>query len=256
MFGDLEAEFEQASRDALKGELFLVEGLLEALDRLLKDLGTVDTNSLGTHRWVVMLFLGQNLNLLHNALNLALRGYAPEVMILIRAALERVVLSMFFIEFPEEEESYRTEGYRIFYQKHPGWIEGLLTCIDKEGCVFKVDSTPNYWTKSIYTYLMEEANKFSHPSEGYVYGAMAKQIWSSGGGVRPLVMGPQRLDQYTTKLLVMKIVQSLLWSLLVLQKGLELGLLIREIELIGKSVKFVKETQAEYAREEPLIIRS
>lgn len=251
MFGEIEEKLRQRTEGMLPSELSIQRDLLSCYERLQKEIkGTPE--QIGYPNWTIMLFVGRNLTIINNSLSMFLEGYLPTMMALVRLVMERVILSMYFAEFPVREVEYRKEGYSSFFNKN-GWHDKLIAEIDRTGHLFKNETShtadPKYWFKSMYKFLMEEASKFLHPTEEYDYTAVVSFRERDNKERTPLIIGPQEYNLPTLKVGLIKLIQPTVWSIMVLNKVFGLNLTTAELSTLDSAVNLVKEINMEKAPE-------
>lgn len=153
-----------------KQDFELLESLLGVVEACMDAITKVKIGQHPEHE--VLLLLGQNLTLLSSSAHLVHRGYAREPMILLRSVAEQLILAIYFREFPETEEEYRTKNYRNFFRDHK--IEKMMKRVQKEGKRFKKvgQDDKNYLHQRLFKELYEEASYFSHSNPGIINGVM------------------------------------------------------------------------------------
>lgn len=166
--------------------------------------------------WTILVLLSQTLPLMNNGLSLLASGYLRSSEIMIRVASEAMILSAYFKEFPDAEEEYRTLNYRDFFHNHK--IEEMLKRVEKEGKIFISDKEAAkkvQWNKIVFLNLFKESSRFLHNNPNLLYDLTVDNIGSSPEK-GPLIMGPQLYSDDSLSMGLRRLLNALLFSLVVL----------------------------------------
>jgi len=202
----IERKNRQRFIESFDDEISRLNGSLHILD---ERLNLLEKDWLGKQS---ILFISQNFSMLNNSFQLLSKGYELESMMLIRPIAERIILSLYFYEFPADLDLYRKQdGPRKFYASlknkgYKNYLEGVLDRIMAEGKSF-TDTFKAEWAKELLSSLVDEPSKLLHANES------SALIASSKG--RRLIRGSNfRIS--SSKIVLSKIRQSALWSVIVL----------------------------------------
>lgn len=194
-----------------ENDILSFNSLTAILDERLSWADHVKKNKSVNERFAA-LFIAQNHSVLNNALDLITLGYELESLILIRPAAERIVLTIYFCEFPDDLNIYRKKlGYRKFYAHlkrlgYANYLEGALNRIEKEGVLWRNSQTAG-WAHELHTSLIDEPSRLLHVDEAY-------GLTASVRGAK-IIRGPHaRIG--SSKVVISKIRQATLWSIIAL----------------------------------------
>lgn len=193
-------------------------------------LGQFEKNWQGQH---AVLFISQNYSVLHNSLQLLSTGYELESMMLIRPAAERVILTLYFYEFPADLDTYKKEdGPRKFYASlrtkgYKNYLEGALDRIMAEGKLF-TNTFKDQWAKELFVSLVDEPSKLLHANE------FPATVASVRG--HRLIRG-SHFRIRSSRIVLSKIRQAALWSILALFETQQMQMAFWEDLTIRHEVK-------------------
>lgn len=193
--------------------------------------GKIKTDQYPEH--TVLNFSAQNLQLINNAYILFTQGYFRSPAALLRTVSEHLILSMYFVEYPDKEAEYRSIHHSDFFNKNA--IEKMLSKIDREGKVFRIASFKkyNFWNKTIYKNLFEELCYFVHPNVNIINNLMFDEVDGK------YHKGPRLQDHDLLCVLLRKIFECLVYSILILDKTFKPEQTSQEIEVIKKSTEMI-----------------
>lgn len=186
--------------------------------------------------WTILILLSQTLPLMDNGLNLLSKGYLRSSEITIRVASEAIILSTYFKEFPEAEEEYRTMHYTDFFHKHD--IDKMLKKVERDGKFFITDKKKAKelrWNKRVFLNLFKESSRFLHNNPEVIYKL------SSNTSDTSLIMGPQLYSNDVLSMGLRRLFNTLITSLVILGKSLNIVPNNNEIEIIKESSRLINE---------------
>ncbi len=235
----LELECRNHFDTLLVGEMKIVNDLIEVFqDFLNKTNGSIkDTDH---PQWSVMLGSGSNLQLALSAINSLRNGYFRTSLITSRTMAEQVVTAMYFLEFPQKEEEFRSMGYKEFNKKNGPWLEGPLKKIDAEGKIFVKDNNSSYWHDLVWNGITEELNHFSHFDADSVYGTLAS-FERKEQLKHFFVPGPQKLPKNLYRAVVCRILELVLCSMVVIWEAFKIQQTSNETNVIKTAVSLCNE---------------
>lgn len=234
MFDDIEIENANKLNELLPIELGNFLLLLDVLNSYLNKVnGTIRNDQYPQH--TILNFSAQNLQLVNNAYILFTQGYLRSPAILLRAVSEQLILSMFFLEYPEKENEYRTTPYMDFFKENR--IEKMLSQIDREGKIFKKDNFAeyNYWNRAIYRNFFEQLSNFVHSNPDVIDNLMYDE---TAGKYHK---GPKIQNIDILKYFMRMLYESILFTILILDKAFEPKQEKKEMEIIKKATQIIKE---------------
>ncbi len=141
------------------GLMYLLDGKIEYANKYLE----IDS----VHKRVSILFMSQNYSLLSNAFSLLVNGYELESLTLLRSVAERVILNLYFHDFPQDLEIYtREDGHIKFYSHlkslgYKNYLQGVLERIENEGKSLD-GARDNGWAKALHETLVVESSGVLH----------------------------------------------------------------------------------------------
>lgn len=172
--------------------------------------------------WTILMFLSQTVSLMENGIKLLSSGYLRSSEIMIRVCAEAVILATYFKEFPDFEVEYRTINYREFFRNHS--IDDMLKKVEKEGKVFikdKEKAKQVKWNKIMFINLFKESSRFVHNNPSLIYDLSKNNLNPSSD--TELVMGPQKYSDETLSMGLRRLLNTLLFSLVVLGVSLNIS---------------------------------
>lgn len=136
-------------------------------------------------QYTVEILLIYNLTLFEASLEMLRDGYLGVSQSILRSAIENLIMSMYYFEFPEHERKYRDNTTSLWQSlKHKGydqgWMDAALARVETEGKIFNIfaSSSENSLSNLLTKNIMEEASKFLHQdfkfTESLVYGGSGK----------------------------------------------------------------------------------
>lgn len=171
--------------------------------------------------WTILLLLSQTVPLMNNASDLLIKGYLRSSEIFIRVVSEAVILSAYFCEWPEHEITYRTVNYRDFFRVHK--IDDMLKKIEKEGKVFisnKQEAKQVKWHQVIFDNLFKESSKFLHNNPNVIFDLSKRQVQVLQAN--DMIIGPQPYSDDINRMAVRRVLNSILFSIVVLGVSLKI----------------------------------
>jgi hypothetical protein len=189
--------------------------------------------------WTILILLSQTLSLMDNGLNLLVSGYLRSSEIMIRIASEAIILSTFFKEFPKTEVEYRTLNHNVFFRKHS--IRNILEKVEKEGKIFiknKQKARNVKWNEIVFINLYKEACRFVHNDPNVIYD-LSKD--NSNPDTGSLIMGPQLYSDDILSMGLRRLLNTLLFSLVVLGVSLNITPDKKERAVMEKAQKVIED---------------
>lgn len=190
-------------------------------------------------KWTNLMFLSQTLPLTNNAFDLLSKGYLRSSESLIRIAAEGMVMSAYFLEFPDAEVEYRALNFRDFFHKHQ--IEDMLKKVQKDEKILVTDKTKAKeikWHQIVFENLYEEASRFVHTNLDVIYSVTRDQIGSNPADGK-LIMGPQFYPDNILTMGLRRILNTTLFSLVVLGMSLNISPDLSERAIMDQAQKVI-----------------
>lgn len=187
-----------ATLDYFRNYLFSIKGTI------------IDDNLKST----IHLFMGSNFDLLFQAYCLLKRGYFRPPLILLRPVYESIILCMYFCEFPEKEEEYRNCKSKMAWYRKQNMNDGIIRKLENEGTIFNKAEQSGFFEKLIGNSL-KEINKFVHHNHEYIFNSIYSVDRNS------FILGPKEIDEYLRNGLIICILESAIFSMMVLEKSLK-----------------------------------
>jgi len=221
IFSDIESQISQQFVTKFGQEVGVCNQLLKVYEAFLSATsGKVKDNDFP--KWTNLMFLSQTLPLMNNALYLLSKGYLRSSESLIRIAAEGMVMSAYFLEFPEAEVEYRSLNFRDFFHKHR--IADMLKKVQKDGKILVTDKTKAkeiQWHQIVFKNLYEEASRFVHADLDVIYSVTRDQMGTNPEDEK-LIMGPQLYPDDILAMGLRRILNTTLFSLVVLGMSLNI----------------------------------
>lgn len=171
--------------------------------------------------WTILMLLSQTVIFMENGVKLLSTGYLRSSEIMIRVCAEAVILATYFKEFPDFEVEYRTINYRDFFRKHS--IDDMLKKVEKNGKIFITDkgkAKQVKWNKIMFLNLFKESSRFLHNNPDLIYDLSKNN--SNLSKDTQLIMGPQQYSNETLSMGLRRLLNTLLFSLVVLGVSLNI----------------------------------
>lgn len=155
------------------------------------------------HVYIIEVLLGSSLIIFYRSYRELSIGYLKPSIALMRVALENLIFSMYYLEFPEDikykakTRSLSSKLSKIGYQKQT-LIENMLERIDAEGKILKTKIKNEkdedwLWYKILYENLVDMTNNFVHANFTFIHNSLKSQNRSKDGNTI-LVLGPHDVD--------------------------------------------------------------
>ncbi len=242
IFEDAEKLCKENFSNKFKEEISLFDQLLNVYEAFIK----ATSNKIKDNdypNWTILMLLSQTLPLMNNGIQLLASGYLRSSEIMIRVTAEAIILSLYFKEFPNTEENYRTVNYRDFFHNHS--IDKMLKKVEKEGKIFiknKEKARQLKWNKIVFINLFKESSKFLHNNPDLIYYLTLNSNNLEKGD---LIMGPQIYRDEILSMGLRRLFNTLLFSLITLGVSLNIAPNDNEKKIMDRSSKIIKKLHGE-----------
>ena len=195
----------------------------------------------------IRLLLGYNALLISRSFWELKEGYVGVSMLILRSALENLVHSMYFLEYPETEKEIRERHENNFInirdlrpkKYRNGWqVEGELKRIDEEGTIFP----KNGWYQKIYKNIIEELNFFVHTNPDYIY----TTIYQQNGEDITLQLGPNYKEERFIKNAFQKIIEVQEYTIGILDKTFKEDIQDNSPQILKAAIKKTNKWKLDY----------